>query len=246
MTVIVAEIFCGTPILIGDTAVTYPQYSESGIDAPLRDGSSFIHSAQQKIIQINSHFALGGAGDAYTIQEFVNRIIQKSEKICTLEHLKDILSEINFCGARDSEIIGVFYPGGSGEATAFHIDIRPSKSRKSSCLSLGNRFCIGSGARLVEERLANFEHIRDDNSLPSDTIEARILGIINNLMLEDRETGEAQRNRFGLSYTAILHDRDKFKRIPNYISLFGTFILLHRADKHMSLEWKKNPVLFLL
>ncbi|MBF0864026.1 MAG: hypothetical protein ABF932_05575 [Gluconobacter potus] len=244
MTVIIAEIRDGVPILIGDMAVFhFGTPVDDGIVMPLSKSIPKIQSAQQKIMRLNNVFAIGGAGDAATIQKFCYQLREKAETIRRLEDLRNFLADRPVDFTTNTDIAGVFSGSADYPATAFKIDLRQGLSLNER-FQTGKSFVLGEkGAQAVVARKMRL----CDNQLhldPGNTTETEnsLITIMNHLMLDERGTQAPLNNNYGLAYKCLWHDGNDFRPIPGCFSIFGDLALQLSSNDasgkiHLNYNW---------
>ncbi len=241
MTGIVADVSFGFPYLIADVAVSFG-YSRNieVMDFPIIGSSKSIHNVCQKIFKINENIFLSGSGDYDTIKEFAELLLRNRNNIDSISKLKDIYlksSEIKYQG---TEVIGIFVCNKTDFQCAFKINLRVGRNDPLQDFTTGDRFFSGSGAGVLRKWIEKLKiTVRPDIYLSGDKT-GLILGIINNAMLNDAGTQEAQSNKFGVAYTAVWKQNSIWKKIPNYIAIFGIIDCKFEQIDYRTLEWRKG------
>ncbi|MFT9446238.1 hypothetical protein [Gluconobacter japonicus] len=247
MTLIIAEIYNATPILLGDTAVFQKEPSTtSGIEVPFGTPLVDIQSAQQKIMRINAFFAVGGAGDAETVQLFCRLLSECADHLNQMVDLYAFVEKQPVDFKPETEIAGVFSGNLKEEPVAFRINLRPHLTFTER-ISTGKRFLIGSetAIRDVTRFLENSREVKHEISAERDP-EDRLISLINLLMNYDRGTSAAGKNGYGLAYRAIWHDNHDFQALPAYLSIFGAIKSEISWDNNAVSSWIPNSQAFLL
>ncbi|WP_215748934.1 MULTISPECIES: hypothetical protein [unclassified Gluconobacter] len=247
MTLIIAEIYNTTPILLGDTAVFQKELSTTtGIEVPFGTPLVDIQSAQQKIMRINAFFAVGGAGDAETVQIFCRLLSECANHLNQMADLYAFVETQPVDFKPETEIAGVFSGNVKEKPVAFRINLRPHLTFTER-ISTGKRFLIGSetAIRDVTRFLENSKEVKQEINVERDP-EDRLISLINLLMNYDRGTSAAGKNGYGLAYRAIWHDNHDFRALPAYLSIFGAIKSEISWDNEALSGWIPNSHAFLL
>lgn len=246
MTGIVADVSFGFPYLIADVAVSFgDSIALDGIDAPITGKSKSIHNSCQKIFKINEKIFLSGSGDYETISKFSDELLKNKNNISNIDDLRRIYASLSKISCQNTEAIGVFYCNERKFQCAFKINLRPGRNNQPHNFCIGDRFFSGSGAEILRRWIEKLQiTVRPDIILSKDRT-GLILGIINNAMLNDAGTREAQSNNFGVAYTAVWNQESIWKKIPNYIAMFGKIDCKFEEINYRTLKWQEGSGFFL-